>query len=156
MTSTQHVASHREVAGIILIAGGWGWISGNFVQPFLPFFYGGFVDILHFLPALVLLLLSQRFFRSFATTDAPGTSTGTRSRDGRLGISIIAAFSIIACAIFLALGLSNPDPNSVGIHSIEDWLPVIVLNAGSLLWLSTLLSARRGARTPVAAHTTKA
>ena len=154
MTSTHDAPSNRAVAGIILMAGGWGWISGNFVQPFLPFFYGGFVDILHFLPAMVLLLLSLRFLRASASTDT--SRTGTRSGDGRIGITIVAVFSIVACAIFLALGLSNPDPNSVGIHSIEDWLPVIVLNAGVLLWLSTLLPVRRRARVTDTPSATKA
>lgn len=130
--------SDRQVAGIILMAAGWGWISGNFVQPFLPFFFGGFIDLIHFVPAAVLLLLSMRFFR------ASGIAVGERARTGgaRTGISVLAVFSILACAVFVLLGMLNPDPNSVGVHTIEDLLPVIVLNVGTFLWLSTLVRAR--------------
>jgi hypothetical protein len=137
--------SDRQIAGVILMAAGWGWISGNFVDPFLPFFFGGFIDLVHFVPAVVLLLLSMRFFRASAIEVREGGGPS----GAHTGISIVAVFSILACALFVILGLSNPDPNSLGVHTIEDWLPVIVLNAGTFLWLSTLVRARRAANMPV-------
>lgn len=144
-TRARSNASNRQVAGVILMAAGWGWISGNFVQPFLPFFFGGFIDLIHFVPAAVLLLLSMRFFR------ASGMEIGKVARAGgagaRAGITLVAVFSILACAVFVLLGVSNPDPNSLGVHTIEDLLPVIVLNAGTFLWLSTLV--RAGGDTPM-------
>jgi hypothetical protein len=55
--------SDRQVAAVILMAAGWGWISGNFVDPFLPFFFGWLIDLVHFVPAAILLLLSMHYFR---------------------------------------------------------------------------------------------
>jgi hypothetical protein len=45
----------------------------------------------------------------------------------------------------------NPDRNSVDVHTIEDWLPVIVLNVGTFLWLSNLVQTRREANVIVKA-----
>jgi hypothetical protein len=129
--------SDREIAGVILMAAGWGWISGNFVDPFLPFFFGGLIDLVHFVPAAVLVLLSMRFFRASGIEVREGGGRG----GAHTGITVVAAFSILACAVFVLLGMINPDPNSLGVHTIEDWLPVIVLNAGTFLWLSTLVPA---------------
>lgn len=141
--------SDRQVAAVMLMAAGWGWISGNFVDPFLPFFFGGLIDVVHFVPAAVLLLLSMRYFR--ASGIEVSESAGSGAAGARTGINIVAVFSILACAVFVLLGLINPDPDSVGVHTIEDWLPVIVLNAGTFLWLSTLVGARRAANVTVKA-----
>ena len=139
MTNTTNSLSDRQVAGIVLMATGWGWICGNFVQP-VSTVWGSAADILHCLPFVWLLLLSLRFFSTFTNPSRAETS----SRGARLGISIVAIFSIIACVVFIILGAINPDPNSVGVHNFEDTMPVIVLNLGTLLWLSTLIPVRRG------------
>lgn len=141
-------ASDRQVAAVILMAAGWGWISGNFVDPFLPFFFGGLIDLVHFVPAAVLLLLSMRYFRASGIEVRESAGSG----GARTGIDVVAVFSILACAVFVLLGMINPDPNSLGVHTIEDWLPVIVLNAGTFLWLSTLVRARRKANLTVKAR----
>jgi hypothetical protein len=44
--------------------------------------------------------------------------------------------------VLIVLGVTNPDPNSVGVHTLEDWFPVVILNTGTLLWLATLILAR--------------
>jgi hypothetical protein len=142
--------SDRQVAAVILMAAGWSWISGNFVDPFLPFFFGGLIDLIHFVPAAVLLLLSMRYFR--ASGIEVRESAGSGGAGARTGISVVAVFSILACAVFVILGLSNPNPNSLGVHTIEDWLPVIVLNAGTFLWLSTLVGAGSAANVTVKAR----
>lgn len=140
--------SDRQVAAVVLMAAGWGWISGNFADPFLPFFFGWLIDLVHFVPAAVLLLLSMRYFL------APGIEVRESAGSGgaRTGISVVAVFSILACAVFVLLGMINPDPNSLGVHTIEDLLPVIVLNAGTFLWLSTLVRTSRDANLPVEAQ----
>lgn len=148
--SVRSDVSDRQVAAVILMASGWGWISGNFVDPFLPFFFGGFIDLVHFVPAAVLLLLSMRYFR--ASGVEVRESAGSGGASVRTGISVVAVFSILACAVFVLLGLTNPDPNSLGVHTIEDWLPVIVLNAGTFLWLSTLVRAWNDANVTVKAQ----
>jgi hypothetical protein len=151
MTHTENVISKRHVAGIILMAAGLGWICGNFVQP-VAYWFGVVADILHVLPLAALLLLSLRFFRTSGTFP----QTVMPSKGARMGISIVAIFSILACVAFVILGAVNPDPNSVGVHTFEDWMPVIVLNAGTLLWLSTLLPLHRGTQPTAMTHETTA
>jgi hypothetical protein len=111
---------------------GWGWNNGQFVQP-VTALWGQVADALHFIPLALLLLLGLAFFRR---PDAP-------ARGVRIGVTIVAVISVILCAVMLVLGLTNPDPNSVGVHTFEDAMPVIVMNVGTLLWLATLPLARR-------------
>ncbi len=125
-----------QAAAIFLMAAGWGWNCGNFVQP-ANTLWGAVADILHVLPLAILLPLSLRFLSAAVAK--------TRSRGAVVGITALAVFGIVTCAIFVALGMANPDPNSVGVHNFEDWMPVIVMNAGTLLWLGTLLTRGRRA-----------
>lgn len=135
MTKTEKTLYKLQLIAVILMAAGFGWINGNFVQPFFTS-WGMFADLLHLAPFIALLLLSLPFFSAFVE--------GKHARGVRTGISIVAAFGILACLVFIILGASNPDPNSVGVHTFEDTMPVIVLNAGTLLWIATLLPFRRG------------
>lgn len=123
-----------QVTAILLMAAGWGWNSGNFVQP-ANTTWGAIADILHVIPLVILLPLSVRFVSAAVAQ--------TRSRGAVAGITAVAIFGILACTMFVVLGATNPDPNSVGVHTFEDWMPVIVMNSGTLLWLGTLLTARR-------------
>ncbi len=134
MTNKAHSNYTLQVAAIVLMAAGWGWICGNFVQPVSQGF-GVFADIMHVLPLVALLLLSLSYFRHVIE--------GTRARGSRTGITIVVGFSILALAAFIILGAINPDPNSVGVHSVEDWMPVVVLGAGALCWLAALLFGRQ-------------
>ncbi len=122
-----------RVAALFLMMTGWGWNAGNFVQP-ANTSWGATADLLHVVPLAILLPLSLVFIgRAMAGTDARGI---------RYGISGLAVFAIVSCSVMIVLGLTNPDPNSVGVHTFEDWMPVIVLNAGTLLWLGTQVTAR--------------
>jgi hypothetical protein len=134
MTNAKHSTFNLLVAAILLMAAGWGWICGNFVQPVTQG-YGQFADLMHFLPFVALLLLSVRFFSNAVA--------GIRSHGSKVGITIVAAFSVIALIVFIVLGAINPDPNSVGVHSVADWMPVVVLGAGSLSWLAVVLFGKR-------------
>ncbi len=126
-----------QVAAIFLMAAGWGWAAGNFVQP-ANTSWGATADIIHVLPLAALLLCGLPFVASAAG--------GRMSRGARNGITALAVYGIIGCSVMITLGLVNPDPNSVGVHTFEDWMPVIVLNAGTLLWLVSLLPSRRRAQ----------
>src|SRR5215467_15416458 len=108
-TNTQMAILKMQVAAIILMAAGWGWICGNFVQP-VTYTFGIFADILHVLPLVALLLLGMAFFRLSPADTLPQTITSSKS--ARLGISIIAIFSILTLVAFIILGVINPDPNS--------------------------------------------
>jgi hypothetical protein len=136
MTNVQHAHFGRQVVAIVLLAGGWGWDSGQFVQPFFGSFFGGFIDLVHFAPVLLLLAVSPAFLRAAAV--------GTTAKGARNTITGITIFSLLAVGILTAIGLANPNPNSVGVHTFEDFMPVIVLVVGSILWLTALIPARRG------------
>lgn len=126
--------SSAQIVAILLMLAGWGWNNGQFVQP-VVYGWGQLADALHLIPVVALLLLGLAYFRR------PEAS----ARGVLIGFTIIAVTSIIGCAVMTVLGLTNPDPNSVGVHTFEDAMPAIVLSAGALLWLATLLFAWRPA-----------
>lgn len=130
--ATTRPVSTGQIAAILLMLGGWGWNNGQFVQP-VVYGWGQLADALHLVPVVALLLLGIVYFRR---PEAP-------ARGVLIGFTIIAVITIIGCAVMLVLGLTNPDPNSVGIHTFEDAMPAIMMNAGTLLWLVTLPFGRR-------------
>jgi hypothetical protein len=142
MSATQPSGFARQVAAIVLLAGGAGWDAGQFVQPFFGSFFGGFIDIVHFLPALVLLVVSPSFLYASAT--------GARANAARNWITGVAIFMFTTIAAFAVLGVVNPDPNSVGLHTFEDALPAIVMAIGSGLWVATLIAPRRASPVAIA------
>jgi hypothetical protein len=135
--------SRGQSAAIFVMAAGWGWTAGNFVQP-ANTTWGAFADIIHVIPLAALLLFGLRFVGAAAA--------GVVSRGARNGITVLVAYGIIGCAVMIVLGIANPDPNSVGVHTFEDWMPVIVLNAGTLLWLATLFTVRHGTQLTASAR----
>ncbi|SRR5579875_62568 len=120
-----------QMTAFILMVAGWGWDNGQFVQP-VNTSYGPIADALHFLPVALLLLFGLRYFRPLVAY----------SRGASIGVTVIAIISIIGCAVMLVLGLTNPDPNSVGVHTFEDLMPVLCMNAGTFLWLGSLFMRR--------------
>ena len=60
----------------------------------------------------------------------------------RIWVSVIAAFAVVGNVVMIIMGATNPDPNSVGVHSPGDWSVVIAITAGVLLWFATLLVER--------------
>src|SRR5579864_6056140 len=60
----------------------------------------------------------------------------------RVWISAISAIAVVGNIMMIILGATNPDPNSVGVHSPGDWMVVIAIMAGTLLWFATLLVER--------------
>ena len=60
----------------------------------------------------------------------------------RIWVSVLSAISVVANIVMIILGATNPDPNSVGVHSPGDWSVVIAIVAGALLWFATLLVER--------------
>jgi hypothetical protein len=135
-TSTQPAATPRsstaQFLAILLMLAGWGWDNGQFVQPVTES-WGQVADAIHLIPVIALILLALTHFRR----------QGVLTRGVAVGFTIIAVITIVGTAAFVLLGLTNPDPNSVGVHTFEDAMPAIVMIAGALLWLATLL--RRGA-----------
>ena len=60
----------------------------------------------------------------------------------RIWISVLSAIAVAGNIVMIIMGATNPDPNSVGVHSPGDWMVVIAITAGALLWFATLLVER--------------
>ena len=121
--STTLVFKWQVVAFLFLVAG-WGWASGNFGSPFDPSITLGLVSFfIHAIPMALLLLFGFNFL------------TGPADQKwGAVGITVMAAVLFIASVILVIYGLLNTDPNSVGVHSLQDWIPTIITNIGTILW----------------------
>lgn len=119
--------------GILLLLAGWGWDNGQFVQP-VQSSWGPLADGLHFIPVMALILLAVGYVR--------GILAGKSVRGALIGVSIVAVVTTVGCIVMTILGMTNPDPNSVGVHTLEDALPAIVMNLGSLVWFVSLLTRR--------------
>ncbi len=145
MTNLHGFISKLQVAAILLMTAGWGWTSGNFTPADAPFIN----PLLHAIPVLLLLVMGIQVLSMRGTHDAgePNASWAI------VGMSVLAVISIIGCIVMIALGVINPDPNSVGVHSLEDWFPVVIVNMGNLLWLATLVPARHRVASAVTVST---
>lgn len=91
---------------------------------------GGINVLLHALPGFIIMAFGIRFFY------AP------QHLAPRIGISAISALATAGTIVMIILGATNPDPNSVGVHSPGDWMVVIAIMAGVVLWFATLLLER--------------
>jgi len=135
MTNTEKITSKLQIAAVMLMTAGWGWSGGNFTPQDAPLWN----YLAHCLPIALLLVLGLQLFRVHGTYQGVESS----ARGATIGISIFAIVSIIGAIVMVVLGATNPDPNSVGVHSFADWFAVILLNIGTFLWLATLIPARR-------------
>jgi hypothetical protein len=91
---------------------------------------GGINVLLHALPGFIIMAFGIRFFY------APQRLAPC------IGISAISALATAGNIVMIILGVTNPDPNSVGVHSPGDWMVVIAIMAGVVLWFATLLLER--------------
>ena len=133
MTNAEKITSKLQITAIILMTAGSGWSGGNFTQG-LPLWN----MLLHCIPIALLLAMSLLIFR------VQGTYQGAESspRGAILVVSILAVLGFIASVVLVVLGVTSPDPNSVGVHSPGDWMVVIAIMAGVVLWFATLLVER--------------
>lgn len=126
----------RRLTGIILLAAGWGWAGGNYV----PEGSALWIYLVHTIPFLILLALCFGFF---CVPDAP-QRTRSISSLASIGLNIFAAGSCIVLPVGVILGAINPDPNSYGIRTVADWVPIVIILLGALVWLTTLIPALQG------------
>ncbi|MFI5273500.1 MAG: hypothetical protein ACHQ4H_10760 [Ktedonobacterales bacterium] len=132
-THMQNTASARQVAGIVLLASGWGWAMANFTPP-----DASLVNyLIHTIPVLVVLALGLGFLCS-------GTAP---SRWATVGLNILAVISSAGLIVGIILGAINSDPNGYGVQTLADRVPAVILIVGGLLWLSALIPARRDVHT---------
>ena len=142
MTSaTRTLLFKHQTAAILVMMAGWGWIAGNFAAPFDPFWIGAVTTLGHCLPIVLLLVSGVQFLSAHegASRESP------RSHWGQVIITMLAIIAIVGAIVLSVIGASNANPNAVGIKTIDDYIPAILLAIGSFWWLATLLvSANRG------------
>jgi hypothetical protein len=135
-SSKRATTSRLEVAAILLLMAGDGYINGNFIQP-INVGWGVFIDVVHFIPLAILLWLGIELLR---TVDEAGAATNRR-RGLRIGVTIIAVIAAIASLVMIGLGAFDPSLG-VGVQEFSDWLAVILAGGGAALWFVTLFQAR--------------
>lgn len=122
----RHSASSRlEASGVLILACGWGWIGGNFSQPNFAIGSQILITGVHLLPCVAVVLLGALLL-------SPPPRAWARP-----GLSILSLLSTIALGVIVALGVSNPDPNSFGPHNFADYFPVALLVIGIVVWFTT-------------------
>lgn len=136
MHSTSHAVATAQVAALLIMSAGIGWLNGNFVQP-VDTSYGPFIDAVHFLPFVLLLIFGLRYLQPVL---ARGTAATPR-KGARNWITGIAIFLLLLTTVFVILGMVFPNPSAVGVHNFEDWMPVIMIDIGVLLWLEEMVRA---------------
>ncbi len=92
---------------------------------------GGLINVLlHAMPGFLFMGFGITFFYSPQRL-AP-----------RIWISVLSAIAVVGNIVMIIMGATNPDPNSVGVHSPGDWMVAIAIMAGVVLWFATLLVER--------------
>ena len=138
-TQTDTSPFKLQIIAILLMMAGWGWIAGNFAAPFDTFWIGVVTAVGHGIPVLLLVVFGVQFLSVHATRQRANTGL----RWGGVAITVLAIVAIIGSIVLIVLGASNPDPNAVGVKSLDDFIPVIILNSGGLLWLAILIFSRQ-------------
>ena len=107
------------VAGLLMVTG-IGWNAGLEARPFHPAITGVTALVIHILPLVALMVFL-----------VPALASHSRRR----GMSVAAVIAL-AFGLFSAV-FSITHPHAVmGIHDINDVLPIAILDAGALLWLA--------------------
>ena len=106
------------VAGLLMVTG-IGWNAGLEAQPFHPATLGVTALVIHILPLVALMVVL-----------VPALASSSRRR----GVSVAAVLAL-AFGLFSAV-FSITHPHAiVGVHDLNDVLPIAILDAGALLWL---------------------
>ena len=132
MNTSASTLRKLQVLAILVLIFADGCDVGQFsLSSFDTWSVGGIINVLlHALPGFIIMAFGIRFFYAPQRL-AP-----------RIWISVIAALATAGNIVLIILGATNPDPNSVGVHSPGDWMVVIAILAGVVLWFATLLLER--------------
>jgi hypothetical protein len=110
------------IAGLLMVTG-IGWNAGLEARPFQPAMMGVTALMIHILPLVALMIFLVPVLRS-------GLAGAGKGR----GVSVAAVLAL-AFGVFSAV-FSVTHPHAVmGIHDVNDVLPIAILDAGALLWL---------------------
>jgi hypothetical protein len=115
---TDSPGTSAVVAGLLMVTG-IGWNAGLQAQPFHPATTGVTALVIHALPLAALMVFL-----------VPALAGSSRRRGASVAAVIALAFGLFS-AVF---SITHPHAG-MGIHDINDVLPIAVLDAGALLWL---------------------
>ncbi|HXZ03293.1 MAG TPA: hypothetical protein VEH81_00590 [Ktedonobacteraceae bacterium] len=121
-----------QTLAILLLIFADGCDVGQFsLSSFDTWSVGGIINVLlHALVGFIFMWVGIQFFYSPQRL-AP-----------RTWISVLSALAVVGNIVMIIMGSTNPDPNSVGVHSPGDWMVVIAIMAGVVLWFACLLVER--------------
>jgi hypothetical protein len=121
-----------QTLAILLLIFADGCDVGQFsLSSFDVWSFGGIINVLlHALAGFLFMGFGITFFYSPQRL-AP-----------RIWVSVLSAIAVAGNIVMIIMGATNPDPNSVGVHSPGDWMVVIAISVGALLWFATLLVER--------------
>lgn len=130
-TSVNTLHRFQTLAILILIFSD-GCDVGQFsLSSFNVWSVGGIINVLlHALAGFIFMAAGIQFFYTPQRL-AP-----------RIWVSVLCVIATVGNIVMIIMGATNPDPNSVGVHSPGDWMVVIAIMAGVLLWFATLLVER--------------
>jgi hypothetical protein len=86
------------------------------------------------LPAAVLFPLAAAWLTAFA-------AGGLAPRRGTLILTVLAALTKTATVVLILWAITRPH-SPVGPHTVLDWVPLGLLNAGTGLWLLAVIRHR--------------
>jgi hypothetical protein len=117
------------VAGLLMVTG-LGWNAGLEAVPFHPVTVGITALAIHTLPLAAVMTVVVRAWRS-----------ASRGR----GVTIAAVLALAFGAFSAIFSVTHPHAQ-MGVHDVNDVLPIAVLVAGALLWLARGRKASRTGR----------
>jgi hypothetical protein len=129
MSTRKKTVSKLGAAALILMAGGFGWIGGNFppagTWPFVLI-----ITLVHFVPVAALIALAPSLF--FPRPAAWAWYGG----------NVVACFGLLSIVVAVGLTMANPAPDASGLHSFYDYVPTVLVFLGSMTWLVAALRQR--------------
>src|SRR5437588_6125482 len=130
-TSVSTLHKFQTLAILVLIFAD-GCDVGQFsLSSFDTWSIGGIINVLlHALAGFIFMWVGIQFFYS------------PQHLAPRMWVSVLSALAVVGNFVMIIMGATNPDPNSVGVHSPGDWMVVIAITAGALLWFATLVVER--------------
>ena len=110
------------IAGLLMVTG-IGWNAGLEARPFQPVVMGVIALVIHILPLVALMVFLVPVLRG-------GFTGAGRGR----GMSVAAVLALAFGAFSAVFSVTHPHA-VMGIHDVNDILPIAILDAGALLWL---------------------
>ncbi len=106
------------VAGLLMVTG-IGWNAGLEALPFHPVLTGVTALAIHVFPLVVLMPFL-----------VPALVSSSRQR----GVTVAAVLALAFGLFSAVFSLTHPHA-AMGVHDLNDVLPIAILDAGALLWL---------------------